>query len=377
MKLAQKLLAIMLPVLVLLLVVSSQGQVAADADAAMYRLQPDGGILLADNLPVNRTPSRLSNSALWSGLANMTQSVKQVSGGGYHQGVIYIPGGIINSNGPTLHNGVSYYTIETGRWRVDAQPMPQVVADAAICTDNAGKLHIINGTDGSNLMSSHQVYDTAHPVGTRWSTAAAPQVGGDNYYSQGSGCVVIDHVLYLFGGYGVIGSGTPAALGTTWAYDKNTDTWTDTGFVMNTPRYWMGYGKKTSHGYVAGGTDDHGLTAMDGIERFAPATGWETGPSLPLELLAPGLVGTDSGVLVFGGGSPNNTSYNLQDATYLCPGSCPPNASWSDTQRNLNQARWFAGWAGGPPVGPFIAGGNHLVAGMGSLKTAERFQIQQ
>lgn len=388
MKLAQKLLAVILPVLVLLLVVSSRGQVAADSTepAGFAKLQPAGGVLFADNLPVVRQGSTMGGS--WAAIANLTQSVKQVNGGGYHNGVVYIPGGIINSNGPTLHNGVSYYTIATNRWRVDAQAMPQAVADAAICSDNAGKLHVINGMDGTNLLSSHQVYDTAHPIGTRWSTAAAPQVSGNNYFSQGSGCVVIDHVLYLFGGSGVIGAGSPAALGATWAWDKNTNTWTDTGFTMSEARYWMGYGQKTNHGYVAGGTDDAGATAMNSTERFDPGTGWAFGTDLPVALVGPGLVGTEAGVLVFGGGSPSvpplgqdgvqgGGGYVLQGTTYLCTGECPSSTNWFDVERYLITNRWFFGWAGGPPDGPFLAGGFLGLSGNGSLKTAERFQNPQ
>jgi hypothetical protein len=324
----------------------------------------------------------------WAAIANLTQSVKQVNGGGYHNGVVYIPGGIINSTGPTLHNGVSYYTVATNKWRVDAQTMPVTVADAAICTDNAGKLHVINGMDGTNLVSAHQIYDTAHPVGTRWSSASAPAVGGNNYFSQGSGCIVINHVLYLFGGYGAIGTGSPAALGATWAWDKNTDTWTDTGFTMNEARYWMGYGQKTNNGYAAGGTDDNGVTAMDSTERFDPGTGWASGMDLPTALLAPGLVGTEAGVLVFGGGAPSapplgqdgvqgGGGYVLQGTTYLCTGDCPSSAGWTDVNRYLITNRWFFGWAGGPPDGPFLAGGIHLVSVNGSLKTAERFQNPQ
>jgi hypothetical protein len=376
MKLAQKLLAVTLPVLLLLLVISSKGQVAADSSPSTFaRLQPAGGVLLADNLPVVANPASPHGGTLWLGLANMTQSVKQVNGGGYHNGIVYIPGGIINSTGPTLHNGVSYYTIATNRWRVDAQPMPTAVADAAICTDNAGKLHVINGMDGTNLLSSHQVYDTAHPIGTRWSTAAAPQVSGNNYFSQGSGCVVIDHILYLFGGHGVIGAGTPAALSATWAWDKNTDTWSDTGFTMNVARLWMGYGQKTNNGYVAGGWD--GSVTLDSTERFDPGTGWTSGQDLPTALMAPGLVGTENGVIVFGGGAPSGFTFVLQSNSYVCAGSCGPLAPWNNLSHNLITARWFFGWAGGPPDGPFAAGGLSTISGMGSLKSSERFQNPQ
>jgi hypothetical protein len=251
--------------------------------------------------------------------------------------------------------------------------MPTAVADAAICTDNAGRVHVINGFDSSlTLVSSHQVYDSSAPGGSRWSTAAAPVVAGNNYFSQASGCAVIDRFVYLFGGYGNIGAGSPAPLSATWVWDPFTDTWADTGFTMNTARYWFGYGQKTNGAYVAGGTDDTGPTPLASTERFLPASGWQTLQSLPAGLLAPGLVGTESGVMVFGGGMWNGSSYTLQSTTYLCDGACPPSESWNDVSINLNTARWFAGYAGGPPDGPFIAGGH--VSGNGALKTSERFQ---
>jgi hypothetical protein len=102
--------------------------------------------------------------------------------------------------------------------------------------------------------------------------------------------------------------------------------------------------------------------------------------------LAPGLVGTEAGVLVFGGGAPSapppvgqdgvlgGPTYVLQNTTYLCIGTCGSSATWSDANRYLITARWFAGYAGGPPHGPFIAGGINTVSGLGSLKTSERFQ---
>ena len=44
-------------------------------------------------------------------------------------------------------------------------------------------------------------------------SASAPAVAGNNYFSQGSGCAAVDRYIYLFGGYGSIGAGSPAAPG--------------------------------------------------------------------------------------------------------------------------------------------------------------------
>ncbi|MCI0398625.1 MAG: hypothetical protein L0332_13230 [Chloroflexi bacterium] len=378
MKEVLRLLAVGLLAILLLVVLgaSGGGSSAYASDSVDYaRFTPEGGILLADQLPVAGSESAGRRGGTWTVLATMNQAVKQVNGGGYglNHNFIFIPGGVINTIGPLLHDKMQHYEISTNRWRTDPQAMPVAVADAAICTDTAGKVHVINGFDStSSLVSVHQIYDTSQPIGSRWTTAAAPVVSGNNYFSQGSGCAVINHILYLFGGYGVIGGGTPAALGTTWAYNPNTNTWTDTGFTMNVARYWAGFGQKINiSAHAAGGTD--GSTTLDSTEKFTPGSGWTAGTDLPLPLLAPGLVGTDNGVMVFGGGTPVGPSFVLQVATYTCAGGCGPLTPWNNASRDLNTARWFAGYAGGPPEGPFIAGGH--VSGNGSLKSSERFQL--
>jgi hypothetical protein len=369
----------LLATLLLFLFIVSGGSSAVSAAGApdVAKAGSSGVALLADHLPVSEAQAEVRGSVRgggnWTNLPNMKQAVKQVNGGGHTPGYIFIPGGIINSVGPILHNTMQFYEIATGRWRIDAELMPLALTDAAICTDNAGKIHVINGLDSSlALNSSHMIYDTSAPSGSRWSTASAPQVGGNNHFSQGSGCAVIDRIVYLFGGFGNIGAGSPAPLSATWAWNPMTDTWSDTGFSMNTGRYWFGYGQKTNNAYAAGGTDDSGPTPLASAERFSPISGWQSIMSLPTGLLSPGLVGTDSGVMVFGGGAYNGSSYVLQNAAYLCAGSCPPAATWNDTSVNLNTARWFAGYAGGPPNGPFIAGG--VVSGNGALKSSESFQ---
>jgi hypothetical protein len=366
-------------VLFLFTLMSGSAAVYASSSVGDAKAGPPGVALLADQLPVSESNSAIGSirgfggGGSWTLLSNMKKSVKQVNGGGYAGGYIYIPGGVIGGAGPSFYNSMQFFEIATNRWRVEAELMPTTVADAAICTDDAGKIHVINGFDtGLALTSSHMIYDTNAPSGSRWSTVSAPVVAGDNYFSQGSGCAVIDHILYLFGGLGNIGAGSPAALSATWAWNPMTDTWSDTGFSMNTARYWFGYDDKSNAAYVAGGRDTSGPTPFASTERFFPGSGWQTLMSLPMGLLAPGLVGTESGPMVFGGAAYIGSVYVLQAATYICAGSCPPSAPWTNTSTNLNTARWFAGYAGGPPDGPFIAGGH--VSGNGSLKTSEMFQ---
>ncbi|MFZ0547953.1 MAG: kelch repeat-containing protein [Candidatus Promineifilaceae bacterium] len=353
-------------------------EVHASSSLGEAKSGPSGVALLADNLPVSESQTGTSAIGLrgggnWTMLTNMRQGVRQVNGGGYSGGFVYVPGGLINT-GPNFQNTMQFYDIANGRWRIDNEAMPLTLTDAAICTDAGGNIHVINGFDsGMSLNSSHMVYDPSADAGSRWSTAAAPAVGGNNFYSQGSGCVVIDRYLYLFGGLGNIGAGSPAALSATWVWNPMTDSWSDTGFSMNTARYWFGYGDKSNNGYVAGGTDGSGPTPLASTERFTPGSGWQALMDLPMGLLSPGLVGTENGPMVFGGGFYNGTNYVLQTATYLCDGSCPPSASWNNTAINLNTGRWFAAYAGGPPEGPFVGGG-YPVGTNGSLKTSERFQ---
>jgi hypothetical protein len=365
-------------VLFLFILTSGSAAVHAAGSAGDARAGTPGVALLADQLPVSESESATNSirrgGGNWTVLPNVRQSVKQVNGGGHTNGFIFIPGGLINGIGPILHNTMQFYDVANNRWRIDGETMPVTVADAAVCTDAAGKIHVINGFDSSLALNSvHMVYNPTLPAGSRWSTAAAPQVGGDNYFSQASGCAVVNHILYLFGGLGNIGAGSPAALNATWAWNPMTDTWTDTGFTLNDARYWFGYGRKSNNAYVAGGTDGSGPTPLSSTERFIPGTGWQTLMNLPTGLLSPGLVGVEAGVMVFGGGAYDGSNYVLQSTTYLCAGSCPPSASWNDTSTSLNTARWFAGYAGGPPDGPYIAGGH--VTGNGALKSSERFQL--
>jgi hypothetical protein len=365
-------------ILVLFLFVFMSGSAAVHAGASVgdAKVGSPGVALLADNLQVNESQgatNSIGNGLSWTNLPNMKKAVKQVNGGGYNDGFVYIPGGINTSTGPTLWNTMQTFEVANNRWRIDNEAMPTALADAAICTDNSGRIHVVNGFDsGLALNSVHLVYDPSQPGGSRWSSAAAPQVAGDNYFSQGSGCAFIDRFLYLFGGLGNIGAGSPAPLDATWVWDPMTDSWTDTGFTLNTARYWMGYARKSNNAYVAGGLDGSGPAGLNSAERFSPSSGWQALMNMPDSLVAPGLVGTESGVVVFGGGIYNGSSYDLTGQTRLCAGSCPPSTAWTDVGFALNTDRWFAGYAGGPPDGPFIAGGH--VSGNGALKTSEKLQ---
>ena len=380
MKSTRALLAVgVLATLVLFLFIFMTGSAAVYASGSIGDAKADapGVALLSDSLPVSEVIGgnrMLGAGGNWTNLPNLKQAVKQVNGGGHANGYIYIPGGLINGVGPLLHNTMQFYEVATDRWRIDGEVMPVTVADAAICTDNTGKIHVVNGFDTSLALTSvHMVYDPALPAGARWSTGTAPQVSGNNYFSQASGCAFIGRFLYLFGGLGNIGAGSPAPLNATWVWDPMTDSWSDTGFTLNTARYWMGYGRKSNNAYVAGGSDGSGPAPLASTERFTPGVGWQSLMNLPTGLLAPGLVGIEAGVTVFGGGSYNGSSYVLQSTTYMCTGSCPASAAWNNVSNFLNTARWFAGYAGGPPDGPFIAGGH--VSGPGALKTSEKFQM--
>src|SRR5207247_5756042 len=128
----------------------------------------------------------------------------------------------------------------TNTWSTDADHLSDLsglpgVADAAICADANGKIHVVDGTlDGSFIYASHFLFDPAAPAGSKWSALAFPNTPVDgNYYSQDPGCVFIQGKMYLFGGYGLTDAqGTAQVERLTWVYDPTTDTWSDTGKLM-------------------------------------------------------------------------------------------------------------------------------------------------
>ena len=161
--------------------------------------------------------------------------------------------------------------------------------------------------------------DPTQPVGSRWSFGAAPIVGGNNFFSQDSGCAWINGRMYLYGGFGVVPPSTTAKLQRiTWVYDPTTQTWADTGkLIVGTPGLWFGYTGSKSAAFFAGGTTH--ITTDDApsplVESFTPAGGWKRLTNLPIPagsdvagLLAPGMGILGTNLSVMGGGGLNSAA---------------------------------------------------------------------
>jgi len=350
------------------------------------RIAPAGGILTKARLSVSGTSSSDVPQLTWNATRPMRQAVEEAGGCAFVMGKVYCPGGYIEFNVPTLYSNTQILTVSTSRWAVDSEPMPAAPpgggwADAAVCANPVDRtIHVVNGVDGTFLYAAHQVYSTTVPLGSRWSFKSLPMLAdGTIFYSQDSGCAFIGGQMYLFGGYGVVGSSVGIQR-ITWKWDPATDTWTDTGFLMRSPRLWMGYTNNASAIWAVGGTDD--LTTFNPVEtteQFSATRGWRNGASLGADLgrLAPGLSLVGTTLYQYGGGTwdPVSGLFTIQGSTLQCASNCPrTGGSWVDTGANMITARWFHGWATGTVSTNlfYAAGGDD---GLTILSDAEKFTI--
>jgi hypothetical protein len=303
----------------------------------------------------------------WTPAATLPVAVEETGGGAGAGNSFYVPGGYENFSQPALNDTVQSYKKLTNTWTNNtSDPFPPVpglvsgLADAGSCYDPVGKkVHIIDGvaydaTGQGFIIAEHLVYDPAAAPGSRISFLSYPvnSVTGEIWYGQDQGCAFISGKMYLFGGYGVIGGGSAAIQKATWVYDPGTDTWTDSGKLMQHPRLWMGYTSNSTNAFAAAGTDNLSFfTPLNSTEKFTPATGWAATANLPIALLAPGegLVGTH--LVVFGGG---NSSFVTQNKTYHC--LLPNCSSFTTLSFNLPSSKWFMAFGAGTSI--YSAGGD-------------------
>ncbi|SRR5712691_8042499 len=302
----------------------------------------------------------------WTSAATMPVAVEETGGGAAFGSFLWVPGGYENFTGPSLNDTVQLYKKTTNTWTNDtANPIPPVpglvpgLADAGSCFDPVGKkVHILDGvaydsTGAGFIIAQHLVYDPLAPSGSRISFLSFPVDSlGNVWFGQDQGCAFIGGKMYLFGGYGVVGGGSAAIQKITWVYDPGTDTWSDTGKMMQHPRLWQGYTSNTTNAFAAGGTDNIGTFApLSSTEKFTPATGWAATANLPIALLAPGEGLVQTHLLVWGGG---NSSFITQNKTYHC--ALPSCSTFTTTAFNLPSAKWFSAFGSGASV--FNAGGD-------------------
>jgi len=294
----------------------------------------------------------------------MQNAVQEIGGGAFFNGRGYVPGGFIDFT-PTLLDKMQIYNSQANTWVTDPQPMPfGPWGDAAVCADSTGKIHVVNGVDGSFLYAAHQIYDPAQPAGSRWTTAPYPLLadGITTYFSQSSGCVVIGNFLFLYGGYAAIGDPNDPTLTAnptkaTWAFNLTSGVWTDTLKLMKTARMWFGYGRAGQNvGLAVGGLNN--LTTFASLasgEKFSPTAGWTNIAPMPEGRIAPGLGVLQNNVMVFGGATGNAQGLTLLGSTNRCALATGCGA-WSNANRDLVQPRWFhAFFSGGGKI--FAAGG--------------------
>ncbi len=372
--------------------------------ASVHRVAVPGGVrTMATALRAHAAP--LAN---WTKAAStMPQAVYEMGGAALAKNKVYVPGGFEDLAATTLYPYIQIFNTQNNTWSADtSQAMPAVGTatgwgDAAVCSDGA-KTYVINGVDGSFLYSAMQIYDPTQPAGSRWSFGQAPNTATAGFwYSQDSGCAWIGGKLYLFGGYGQSDTGpqpttTAMIQRATWVYDPVADTWSDTGFLMaqtptNKVGLWMGYTNSKTAAFAAGGTDDLvNFTPSAFADTFKPATGWKKLAALPVPagattetgLIAPGMGLLGTNVEVFGGAGFDGTNFIIQSATLQCTGPCTAMSTWADAAKDLNDPRWFMGFASGsvktgttqtPTL--FAAGGLGFVNGGGSevvLNSLER-----
>jgi hypothetical protein len=294
---------------------------------------------------------------------NMKTGVNENGGGAALGTKLYVPGGFTDTANSQLLGVMQTLNANTNKWSKDTELMPAVAdlavqgwADAAVCADSQSKkVYVINGVDGQFLYAATQIYDTTAPLGARWSFGSLPVLanGITTFFSQDSGCAVIQGKVYLFGGYAAIGDPNDPNLQAgltkaTWVYDPGTDTWADTVQPMKKAALWFGYTSNGKSAYAAGGTDNlTTLLPIVNVQTYKPATGWKGLHALSDGLLAPGMgilgTGQQAAVAVFAGGSSDGAGgFLLHQDTVTCAGTCPATgAGFTDANLLLNTHRWF------------------------------------
>jgi hypothetical protein len=356
------LLALALVTAMALAVVAAPGM--SGAAPRLQRFAPAKGIMTLSKLHLSGSQARTAAPLVsWTSAGTLQTGVQEIGGGAFFNGRGYVPGGFIDF-APTLLDKMQIYNSQNNTWVTDPQPMPfGPWGDAAVCADTTGKIHVVNGVDGSFLYAAHQVYDPAAPLGSRWSTAPYPLLadGITTYFSQSSGCVVIGNILFLFAGYAAIGDPNDPTLTAnpakaTWAFNLQSGVWTDTGKLMKTARMWFGYGRAGQSAVVAGGVNNlTTFVSLPGAEKFSPSAGWTNMAPMPEGRIAPGLGVLQSNVMVFGGATGNAQGLTLLGSTNRCSltTGC---GTWTNANRDLVEPRWFhAFFSGGGKV--FAAGG--------------------
>jgi hypothetical protein len=326
------------------------------ADTDFARMAPAGGVLAAPRRDARPATEEADPAGRWKSAGTLSRAVAQTGSAAFVNGHGYVVGGYTRFRPVRLFPYVQVY--DGVAWTVDSSEKIPIVdrvgatgwADAAVCADPGGRIHVIDGTDGRFLYAVHMVYDPAAPAGSRWTYDTAPTVNHVMYAAQDAGCAYLDGKLYLFAGYGAIGNAAADFQTITWVYDPDERTWADTGQALHTARVWHGYATSGRAIFVSGGTNDRFYyTPTDSNEAYTPSRGWVELPPLPAAWrggrLAPGVGVIGDELLVFGGGTGSfRTHWNVERVTLGCALPC---TGWTNTRRDLQTPAWYFGWASG------------------------------
>jgi len=208
---------------------------------------------------------------------------------------IHVVGGRVNGPGGFQINVHEAYHPASDSW-VTRAPAPDLSMWGPASAVVEGKLFVIGGWPGGH--SRNRVYD---PIADTWEYLATIPHDG---FSWGHAAAVVNDKIYVIGGYNGIDDGEQPDS-KVLRYDPRKDAWRK---VAPIPINYSCDGKcdGLAVGVVEGkvyvvGTGKH-------LQIYDPATdAWSQGASLPIPTTyAPGIVGIDGELYVFGGANPSD-----------------------------------------------------------------------
>ncbi|GAB1309813.1 hypothetical protein MFIFM68171_00023 [Madurella fahalii] len=204
----------------------------------------------------------------WSPLAAMSAADARGSAAtGVYNGTIYLAGGILAGNGPTVDT-VSAYHIASDTWI----SVPEQAAHLPAARDHMAyaqigtKLYILGGREngGQNVKDTVFILDLAN-LSAGWKTSAAkmPTARG------GLTGAAVGTKLYKFGGEGNQAPNSMGIFNQTEMYDSVTDSWAKLP-PMKVPRHGTSAVVRKGKVYIPGGAVVQGAGGTDVFDAFIP-----------------------------------------------------------------------------------------------------------
>ncbi|MBX5328720.1 MAG: kelch repeat-containing protein [Candidatus Bathyarchaeota archaeon] len=248
------------------------------------------GLLMLGLFPFNQGLAETMPSPSWRVKTNMPTARSQAAVIAGDDGKIYVIGGWDGSN---VLNTVQAYDPMTETW-ANRAPIPHGVRGAAVTKGSDGIIYVISGVDSAwDPLSNVQAYNT---TSNSWTSKADIPVKT----WMGAAATGNDGKIYVIGGESYEVGLYYSNL--TQIYDPATDTWTN-GTQMPTGRCELGVVKGPDGLiYAFGGYND---TALSVVEAYNPSAGtWIKKASMPKPKLEFGVVlGLDNRIYIIGGGA--------------------------------------------------------------------------